>query len=156
MNRATVARRIRANGMGVLGIWLLCCGGPGVLLAQRDSAATEAEMQDDRLAVERGDPHRDPDLGQLDPMASVFYGAEHIPQFLAAWNALLRGDATARPSTAPLEVVHFGGSHVQAGRIGWSSPIARALRGAAIGDVRRVILPSGEKEYEVMAIRYPG
>lgn len=120
MNRATVARRIRANGMGVLGIWLLCCGGPGGLLAQRDSAATEAEMQDDRLAVERGDPHRDPDLGQLDPMASVFYGAEHIPQFLAAWNALLRGDATARQSTAPLEVVHFGGSHVQAGRIGWS------------------------------------
>jgi len=45
---------------------------------------------------------------------------------------------------------------VDAGRIGWSSPIARALRGAAIGDVRRVILPSGEKEYEVIAIRYPG
>lgn len=44
---------------------------------------------------------------------------------------------------------------IDAGRIGWSSPIARALRGAAIGDVRRVILPSGEKEYEVMAIRYP-
>ena len=45
---------------------------------------------------------------------------------------------------------------VDAGRIGWSSPIARALRGAAIGDLRRVVLPSGEKEYEVMAIRYPG
>ncbi|WP_022682082.1 transcription elongation factor GreB [Sphingobium bisphenolivorans] len=41
------------------------------------------------------------------------------------------------------------------GRIGWSSPIARALRGAAIGDLRRVMLPAGEKEYEVMAIRYP-
>lgn len=43
-----------------------------------------------------------------------------------------------------------------AGLIGWGSPIARSLRGAAIGDVRRVILPAGEKEYEVMAISYPG
>ncbi|MFC4592828.1 transcription elongation factor GreB [Sphingobium tyrosinilyticum] len=42
-----------------------------------------------------------------------------------------------------------------AGRIGWGSPIARALRGAAIGDLRRVLLPAGEKEYEVMAISYP-
>ncbi len=43
-----------------------------------------------------------------------------------------------------------------AGRIGWNSPLARALRGAAVGDLRRVMLPAGEKEYEVMAIGYPG
>jgi len=42
-----------------------------------------------------------------------------------------------------------------AGKIGWSAPIARALRGAAVGDVRRVTLPSGEREYEVVAIAYP-
>ncbi|MFD1787259.1 transcription elongation factor GreB [Sphingomonas floccifaciens] len=42
-----------------------------------------------------------------------------------------------------------------AGRVGWNSPIARALRGAAVGDVRRVMLPAGEREYEVMAIDYP-
>jgi len=41
------------------------------------------------------------------------------------------------------------------GRIGWSSPLARALRGAAIGDVRTVRLPGGEKEWEVLAIAYP-
>ena len=41
------------------------------------------------------------------------------------------------------------------GRIGWSAPIARALRGAAIGDLRRVRLPGGEKEWEVVAIAYP-
>ncbi|MEG3086220.1 transcription elongation factor GreB [Sphingomonas sp. PB4P5] len=41
------------------------------------------------------------------------------------------------------------------GRIGWNAPLARALRGAAIGDVRRVELPGGEREYEVMAISYP-
>lgn len=45
---------------------------------------------------------------------------------------------------------------IDAGRIGWSSPIARALRGAGVGDLRRVVLPSGEKEYEVMGIAYPG
>lgn len=41
-----------------------------------------------------------------------------------------------------------------AGRIGWDSPLARALRGAAIGDLRRVQLPGGEVEYEVVAISY--
>ncbi|MBV1691770.1 GreA/GreB family elongation factor [Novosphingobium sp. G106] len=41
------------------------------------------------------------------------------------------------------------------GRIGWSAPLARALRGAAIGDLRRVRLPGGEKEWEVVAIAYP-
>lgn len=41
------------------------------------------------------------------------------------------------------------------GRIGWDSPLARALRGAAMGDVRRVTLPSGVKEWEIVAIAYP-
>lgn len=41
------------------------------------------------------------------------------------------------------------------GRVGWNAPIARALRGAAVGDLRRVLLPAGEKEYEVMAVSYP-
>lgn len=41
-----------------------------------------------------------------------------------------------------------------AARISWGSPLARALRGAAIGDVRRALLPGGEKEWEVVAIRY--
>jgi len=41
------------------------------------------------------------------------------------------------------------------GRIAWTSPIARAVRGAAVGDVRRVTLPAGERELEVVAIAYP-
>ncbi len=44
---------------------------------------------------------------------------------------------------------------VAAGKIGWSAPLARALRGAAVGDLRTVRLPSGEKEWEVVAITYP-
>ncbi|KPF75337.1 transcription elongation factor GreB [Blastomonas sp. AAP25] len=43
-----------------------------------------------------------------------------------------------------------------AGRIGWNSPLARALRGAAVGDLRTVTLPGGTKEWEVMAIAYAG
>jgi len=43
-----------------------------------------------------------------------------------------------------------------AGRISFNSPIARAIRGAAVGDLRRVQLPGGEKEYEVVGISYPG
>ena len=42
-----------------------------------------------------------------------------------------------------------------AGLIGWSAPLARALRGAAVGDLRRVRLPGGEKEWEVIEIAYP-
>jgi transcription elongation factor GreB len=50
-----------------------------------------------------------------------------------------------------------GDDEAEAGqsRIGWNAPLARALRGAAIGDLRRVTLPAGEKEYEVIAVTYP-
>ena len=41
------------------------------------------------------------------------------------------------------------------GLVSWAAPIARALVGARVGDERIVRLPSGEKSYEVMAIRYP-
>lgn len=41
------------------------------------------------------------------------------------------------------------------GLVGWNAPIARALRGAAVGDRRRVTLPAGERDYEVIAISYP-
>ena len=41
------------------------------------------------------------------------------------------------------------------GRIGWNSPLARALRGAGVGDLRTVQLPAGPKEWEVIAVSYP-
>lgn len=43
-----------------------------------------------------------------------------------------------------------------AGLIGWSAPMARALRGAAVGDVKSVKLPGGEKNWEVLEISWPG
>ena len=54
-------------------------------------------------------------------------------------------------------VTIVGDDEAQAGegRIGWNSPIARAVRGAKLGDFRRVSLPSGEIEYEILEIDYP-
>ena len=54
-----------------------------------------------------------------------------------------------------LTIVGDDESDATAGHIGWNAPIARALRGAKIGDERIVRLPSGEKSYEVVAISYP-
>lgn len=41
------------------------------------------------------------------------------------------------------------------GRISWRAPIARALNGARVGDVRTVQLPAGVQEIEVVSIAYP-
>lgn len=41
------------------------------------------------------------------------------------------------------------------GLLGWSSPMARALKGAEIGDSRVVKLPGGSREWEVVSITYP-
>jgi transcription elongation factor GreB len=54
-----------------------------------------------------------------------------------------------------LTIVGDDETDAASGRIGWSAPIARALIGARVGDERIVRLPSGEKSYEVLAIRYP-
>ena len=42
-----------------------------------------------------------------------------------------------------------------AGLISWKSPIARALNGARVGDVRIVQLPAGPQDIEVVTITYP-
>lgn len=42
-----------------------------------------------------------------------------------------------------------------AGRISWVAPVARALLGARVGDMRRVRIPQGMEEIEVVAITYP-
>ena len=54
-----------------------------------------------------------------------------------------------------LTIVGDDEADATAGLIGWSAPIARALIGAKVGDERIVRLPSGEKSYDVVAIRYP-
>lgn len=57
--------------------------------------------------------------------------------------------------TRTVTIVGDDEQDASADRIGWSSPLARALRGAATGDLKTVRLPGGEKEWEIVAISYP-
>ncbi|MFN6953998.1 MAG: transcription elongation factor GreB [Acetobacteraceae bacterium] len=41
------------------------------------------------------------------------------------------------------------------GDVSWMAPVARALLGARVGDVRRLRTPGGVEELEVLAIAYP-
>ena len=86
---------------------------------QRDSAATESEWSESTHPLQRGDAHRDDGLNGLADMDGMLYGSEHLSRFLASWHALLFDESSEAPMLdGPLQVVHFGGSHVQAGRIG--------------------------------------
>ena len=40
------------------------------------------------------------------------------------------------------------------GHISWVSPLAKAMLGKALGDVVKVVTPSGESQFEVIDIRY--
>lgn len=81
------------------------------------------------------DPANQPDK------ARVFFGAK----------VELADEDDARKT---VQIVGDDEQDAGAGKVGWSSPIAKALKGAAIGDLRIVRLPSGVKEWEVMAIAY--
>jgi transcription elongation factor GreB len=82
------------------------------------------------------DPTRQPDRSR------VWFGATV---------ALADGDDNRRTIT----LVGEDEADATNGRVSWNSPLARAIRGAAVGDLRRVALPAGEREYEVIAINYP-
>ena len=64
----------------------------------------------------------------------------------------LAGENDARRT---LTLVGEDEADATAGRVSWAAPIARALVGARVGDERVVRLPSGEKNYAIIAIRYP-
>jgi transcription elongation factor GreB len=63
--------------------------------------------------------------------------------------------ADEKDNRRTLTIVGDDEADASAGRIGWSAPLARALIGARVGDERIVRLPSSEKSYEVITIRYP-
>lgn len=60
--------------------------------------------------------------------------------------------ATEREVT--YQIVGDGEANIDEGLISISSPIARALIGKQEGDVAEVAAPGGEREYEIVAIRY--
>ena len=84
----------------------------------------------------------------LDPAAQV----ERAKVFFGAKVVLADEDDRQRIVTLVGDDEQDAGS----GLIGWSSPMARALRSAQVGDLRTVQLPSGTQEWEVLAISYPG
>lgn len=52
------------------------------------------------------------------------------------------------------QIVGEDESDIDVGKISISSPIARALIGRNVGDVAIVQAPSGEREYEVLEVKY--
>ena len=52
------------------------------------------------------------------------------------------------------QIVGDDEADIKAGRISVNSPIARALIGKTEGDEARFSAPAGEKQYEVLAVRY--
>lgn len=52
------------------------------------------------------------------------------------------------------QIVGDGEADIEQGRISISSPIARALIGREVGDVAEVQAPGGQREYEIVSIRY--
>jgi len=90
------------------------------------------KMKDARVI----DPSQQPDRSR------VFFGA-----------TVTIADEEDRERT--ITIVGNDETDTASGRIGWDAPLARALRGAAVGDLRRVRLPGGEKHYEIIKISYP-
>ena len=72
-----------------------------------------------------------------------------------AWFGASVTIADENDATRTVTLVGDDEADAGAGRIGWNAPLARALRGSAVGDLRRVDLPQGEREYEVVGIAYP-
>lgn len=58
--------------------------------------------------------------------------------------------------TVTYQIVGDYESDIKLNRISISSPIARALIGKEVDDVATVQAPGGEKEYEIVAVRYLG
>lgn len=54
-----------------------------------------------------------------------------------------------------IRIVGVDEAEAERGDIAWVAPVARALLGARLGDLRRIRTPAGTEEVEVVAIAYP-
>lgn len=52
------------------------------------------------------------------------------------------------------QIVGIDEADIKEAKVSFTSPIARALIGKAVGDVIEVAAPSGAKEYEILNVRY--
>ena len=61
---------------------------------------------------------------------------------------------TATDESVSYQIVGEDEADIKAGKISYSSPIARALIGKFAGDVAEVRTPGGVKEFEIVDVRY--
>ncbi len=54
-----------------------------------------------------------------------------------------------------IRIVGVDEANAERGDVSWVAPVARALLGARVGDLRRVRTPAGTEEVEVVTITYP-
>ena len=100
--------------------WILC-----ILLCQlavsqgQDQSARDADTEEKIEGLADTDPLRSDELWFIHPVEEDMIGKENLNRFLTRFRSVLVGNpATQNPN--PVSVFHFGGSHVQAGRIGWA------------------------------------
>lgn len=94
------------------------------------------------------------DPAQMQDRSRAWFGA--TVTIAGAYDGPPRNSATGSDDTEhTVTLVGDDEQDAAAGLIGWSAPLTRALRGAAVGDLRTVRLPAGEKVWEVLAITYP-
>ena len=104
----------------LLRIGMLCIlMGQFVVSQGQDKAAREAEKEEKVPGLADTDPLRSNDLWFLQAGECDILGQENLSGFLTRFRSVLLG-APATDDTIPVSVFHFGGSHVQAGRIGWA------------------------------------
>ena len=113
--------------------------GQFVVSQGQDKAAREAEKEEKVPGLADTDPLRSDDLWFLDSVEDDILGQENLSEFLTRFRSILLG-APDSGDFSPVSVFHFGGSHVQAGRIGWAfrKRLAQDRPGLVVG---RGILP---------------
>ena len=82
------------------------------------------------------------DPSQLDTDGRIVFGATVELEDLESGSAVT------------YQIVGDDEADLESGKISVSSPIARALIGKFEGDVATVVAPAGDREYEVLAVKY--
>ena len=96
----------------------------------QDRSASEAESVEQVAGTAVTDPLRSDALAFLGSETQSPIGQEHLAHFLGRFRDLLIGVPLAEGHEA-LSILHFGGSHVQAGRIG--RDLSQATVGGSAG-----------------------
>jgi transcription elongation factor GreA len=82
------------------------------------------------------------DVTEMDNKGKIIFGA----------TVELIDEATGKETV--YQIVGEDEADIKTGKISYTSPIARALIGKSEGDVVNFSAPGGEKEYEVVEVRY--